>query len=184
VLRGEIFWFTGPNGAGETATLRILTGRVVTKTCPKSYCWSGTLRREPPRENGGMTYPGVSDSEQTDRRAAAVAGDVVRALVTGQVIHGMWDDRSSASQVVIAASGLLAAALYVSQGILPYFIRDVWLEIAGTMSAVPYLEFPATIITATKWAVVVLYTLATLTFVGIPEIVGLLPMRHIWRQGR
>jgi hypothetical protein len=60
----------------------------------------------------------------------------------------------------------------------------VWLEIAGTMSAVPYLELPATIITATKWAVVVLYTLATFTFVGIPEIVGLLPMRHTWRQGR
>ena len=43
----------------------------------------------------------------------------------GQVIRCMWDDRSSASQVVIAVSGLLAAALYVSQGILPYFIRDV-----------------------------------------------------------
>jgi len=46
-------------------------------------------------------------------------------LVTGQVIRCTWDDRSSASQVVIAVSGLLAAALYVSQGILPYFIRDV-----------------------------------------------------------
>jgi hypothetical protein len=95
-----------------------------------------------------------------------------------------WDDRSSASQVVIAASGLLAAALYVSQGVLPYFIRDVWLEIAGTMSAVPYLDLSATIISATKWAVVVLYMLATLTFVGIPEIVGLLPTRRTWHQSR
>ena len=45
-----------------------------------------------------------------------------------------------------------------------------------------YIELPATIITATKLAVAVLYTLATLTFVGIPEIVGLLPMRETWRQ--
>ena len=45
-----------------------------------------------------------------------------------------------------------------------------------------YIALPATITTATKWAVAVLYTLATLTFVGIPEIVGLLPMRPIWRN--
>jgi hypothetical protein len=102
-----------------------------------------------------MTYPGVSDSKRTDQHAAAVAADVVRAFVTGKVIRGMWDDRSSASQVVIGVSGLLAVALYVSQGVLPYVVRDAWLDIAGTMSAVMYIALPATIMTATKWAVAV-----------------------------
>ena len=78
-----------------------------------------------------VVHPGVIPTAPAREWRGSRTRGRARVVVNGQALRGIWAQRSPASQRVVASCGVLAVALLLSQGVLPYVVREVWFEIAG-----------------------------------------------------